>query len=282
MTDRVIRPSSLTTAADCTRRWAAHNLAEMVLSAGYTLQPARMTHVGAAVGSGIHAAALYTLGEKKDHGTLGNASEAEDRAVAEFDARAEYGLDWDETTAGLSVAKQQIARMTGSFRRHLGPVLEPMVVEVRFDADLGGGGRLSGQPDVMTGDPGTTIRDLKTGVRRRMNAMQYGAYAMLIEAHGHDVVAITEDYIPRVKVKAEQPPPLSVVIPVKDAALEAIEAIDDIRRSTDEFERRTKDPQGRPPHTAYRANPASALCSARWCRAWGTSFCTAHKSEEPR
>lgn len=277
MTNRIIRPSSLTTWADCGRRWAAQHLTTEIEGAGYKLQVGRVTHVGAAIGSGVHAAASYTLEEKRRTGELGNDTEAEQRAVAEFEERAEWGLDWDDASDSVNVAKRQVARMTRSYRRHLAPEIEPIIIEQRLNAVVADGWELSGQMDDTTGDPDTIIRDLKTGTRQRANNIQYGAYGLILHAHGYNVRGLIEDFIPRVKIKEEQPRPYSTDIPLQAAAQDAMEAVEDIIRSTNEFERRLAAPSGRPPHAAFRANPGSSLCSPRWCRAWGTDFCAAHR-----
>ncbi len=274
---RTIRPSSLTTWADCGRRWAASVLHAEITQAGYSLRFQAPTHIGAAIGSGVHAGAAWTMEEKRATGSLGADSEAEDRAIAEFEARSEYGVGWDEVTSTLPTAKRQLARMTRSYRRHVAPSIEPLVIETRLEADIGDGWAMSGQNDVLAGDPDDVLRDLKTGSRQRSNAVQYGAYVMLFRAHGWGVRSIIEDYIPRVRLDREQPMPIETSIPLRPAIDDAWEAFDGIKRSTAEFERRLADQNGRAPHAAFPANPASALCGERWCRAWGTDFCHSHK-----
>jgi hypothetical protein len=274
---RRIRPSSLTTAADCPRRWAAHNLTEELVIHGYHLGPSRLTHVGAAVGSGVHAGVEFTLASKRNNGDLGNASEAEDRAVEELRARAEHGLDFDETSNNLPTAQAQVARMTRAYRTHLAPVVNPAIVEARFEADIGDGWMLSGQPDTMTGNPDNLLRDLKTGTQRRVNAVQYGAYAMLLRAAGYTPDGIVEDFLRRAKIKAEQPAPVLTPIDMATAAQDALDVIEGIQRATKKFVDRISDPNGRHPPSAFLANPSSPLCAERWCRAWGTAFCNAAK-----
>lgn len=272
----VIRPSSLTTAVDCSRRWAAHHLGDELAAAGYDLQPGRSIHIGAAVGSAVHAAAGYTMAEKRDHGALGAESEAIDRAEAEFDDRTQYGVTWDQATGDLPTAKKQIARMTRVYRSSLAPELVPLLVEERLTADVGDGWEVSGQLDTLTGDPDFEIDDLKTGAVRRANGVQYATYAMLFRAHGYKITGLNEDFLRRVPIRNEQPPPLRVSIPLDAAIADAWEAIDTIKRETAEFQKRAADPNGRPPPAAFRANPASVLCGPKWCRAWGTQFCQAH------
>lgn len=247
-------------------------------AAGYALREKPELHIGAAVGSGVHAAAAWTLETKRDTGELGSEGEAVDRAITEFEDRANAeGLHFDETTGNIGAARHQIARMTRSYRQHIAPVVEPRLVETRLEADIGGGWRLSGQGDVLAGDPKADVRDIKTGARRRSNGAQYGAYALIFQAHGFNATGVIEDFIPRVRLRDEQPAPTSTQIDVHVAQAEAVAAMQDIQRSVAEFERRLT--AGEPmPEVALRANPASQLCSARFCRAWGTRFCRAHLS----
>lgn len=275
---RVIRPSSLSTYADCPRRYAATHLGGIVQEAGYNLEASLRSHIGAAVGTAVHAGAAYTLEYKLHHGDdLGNAIEAEERADAALKAEVQFAPQWDETTASLSTAQQQVRRMVRSYRKHLAPTLTPLIVEERLEVDVGGGWRLSGQMDgVMAGDPSEQVRDLKTGTRRRANGLQYGAYAVILHSHGHPIRSIVEDYLARVRLDREQPPPQAFPVEVAPAAQEAWETIAAIKSAADEFTNLAADASARPPHLAFRANPASGLCSQRFCKAWGTTFCTIH------
>lgn len=273
--DRVIRPSSLTTETDCARRWAAIHYAPQVMAAGFHLRERALLHVGAAVGSGVHAAAHFTLDAKRRTGELGNAREAEDRAEAEFLHRAEYGLNWDETTDRLPTAQEQMRRMTRAYRRYLAPDLVPIAVEQRLDVDVGDGWVLSGQADALAGDPDADLRDLKTGVRRRPNGVQYASYHVIFTAHGFRPHDIIEDFVQRVRLKNEQPPPVSQVVPLDQGMADAWQAIEDIKAGTATFDARVASGMGAPA-AAFRANPQSQLCSDRWCPAWGTDFCRSH------
>lgn len=274
---RTIRPSSLTTAADCLRRWAAHNLTDELTQEGYDLAPQRPVHVGAAVGSGVHAGVEYSLASKRSTGTLGNTSEAEDRAVHELRERAQEGLDTDDTTPNLGVAQVQVARMTRAYRAWVPDEFDPAIVETRFHVDLRDGWAISGQPDSMTGSPNDILHDLKTGTVKRVNAVQYGAYALLLRQAGHAPQGIVEDFLRRTKVKAEQPLPVATEIPLAEAAQDALDLIVGLKRAVETFTVRVRDQSGRHPPSAFPANPSSPLCAARWCRAYGTSFCSAAK-----
>lgn len=274
-----IRPSSLPTWADCPRRWAARHLTVFIKDAGYKLQPTRPTHCGAAVGSGVHAGAAFTLDAKRLTGELGNATEAEDRAVMELRARASEGVVWDGMTGDIGTAQRQVARMTVAYRRYIAPAITPLMVEERLQADLGDGWTLSGQPDTLAGNPDEVLRDLKTGTTQRANGLQYGAYIVLLRAHHHEPKEIVEDFLPRAAIKKEQPPPISVPSPPMAVAQEAWEVIQEIKDRTDAFVVRQRGNR-LPPHGAFRANPSSMLCGPKWCAAWGTKFCEVHKQEK--
>jgi hypothetical protein len=278
--DRTIRPSSLTTWLDCERRWAARHMGPLVTAMGYDLSPPRPAHVGAAVGSGVHAAAAWSLKRKLETGTddIGSDADAVEAAIVEFDARvSKEGVTWDGTTENRPTAQRQIARMTRAWRRDVAPEVRPLIVEERVEADVGDGWTVSGQLDTLTASPGR-LRDTKTGTRRRANGVQYGTYGMLFDAHGYEVRSIAEDYVARVRVDREQPPVETHLIDLEAARTDAWEAIEAIQATTAEFVRRARDPHGRPAHAAFKANPASDLCSDRWCPAWGTAFCRAHKT----
>jgi hypothetical protein len=274
---RSIRPSSLTTYADCSRRWAARHLADDVAAAGYTLRPGRALHIGAAVGGAVHAAAGYTMSSKRATGDLGNETEAIGRAEAEFEDRAQYGVTWDHTTSDLSTAMKQIARMSKVYRRQVAPELAPLVVEERFEADIGDDWQISGQIDTLAGDPDAIIEDLKTGTVQRANGVQYATYAMLFRAHGYRVTGIYEDFIRRVPIAHSQPPAEQHQVDLEPAIADAWELIEAVKRDTAEFLSRVDDPHGKPPPNAFRANPASMLCGEKFCPAHSTDFCKAHR-----
>ena len=80
MTALVIRASSLPQFPDCGRRWAARNLRDEIEAAGYKLRTLPPS-IGAAIGTGTHAAAAHELTHKMEHGDLGNPDHAEQRGI---------------------------------------------------------------------------------------------------------------------------------------------------------------------------------------------------------
>lgn len=269
----LLRPSSLQTFAGCQRRWAATQIPELVQEFGYTLRKSLPRHVGAAIGTGVHAAVAYTMEQKRDAGDLGAATEAENRAEAALVEGVQEGAVWDDATPSLGTAKAQTSRMVRSYRRHLAPTVSPLLIEERLVADIGGGWQMSGQPDALAAHPENYVRDIKTSRVAGNHALQVGAYAILLQAHGFDLAGAIIDRIPRVRLSAEQPPPESEQIPLRPAVAEAWDTMDALRASVGEFQARAADPSGRDPAGAFRANPSSSLCGEKWCPAHGTSFC---------
>lgn len=269
-----LRPSSFPSFEDCGRRAAVPLFRAMILDAGYELRELGQ-NVGANVGTGVHAGAAYSLKAKMETGELGHDDEAEQRALDAFDERLETeGCIWDATTDGRNTAQKQIVRMTRSYRRKVAPGIEPVAVEERLEADAGDGFVVSGQFDNLAREP-ARLRDIKTGAWRRSYITQYGVYSMICRANGYDVTELGEDFIRRVRIGHAQPDPEYHALDIALCEWEARAVVEDIKRSVTEFERRLRE-GGAPPETAFRANPASMLCSAKWCGAWGTSFCRAH------
>ncbi len=247
---------------------------DLLLSGGYEVRSDMTGHVGGAIGSGVHAAAGYTLTEKRSTGELGNEREAIDRAEAEFLERAQYGVIWDEATDSRPTAQKQLARMTRVYRRDVATEIDPTLIEERLEADIGDGWVLSGQMDSFAGNPDDVIDDLKTGTRQRDNGVQYALYAVLLRGYSFEVRGIRERYIARVPLRKEQPPARTSSVDLNAAIIDAWEIVEDIKRSTELFRERLDNPGHRPPIAAFRANPASQLCSAKWCPAWGTATCS--------
>ena len=280
-----IRPSYLPSWPDCPRRTAARLWRDVIETAGYELRDTGAS-VGAHVGTGVHEGANYTLSTKLESGGLGAESEATDRAVHAFETRLEEdGVTWDQATPNKSTGQKQVERMTKTYRYALAPQVQPVLVEQRLEADLGDGWYISGQADLLAmetpyGQPEhLRLRDLKTGTSQRANGLQYMAYAMLLRAHDYAVKEAVEDFLKRVPLKQPQPDPETHALPAGPLEQEAMEVVDDMKRSLGEFIRRVSDGD-KPPEGAFRGNPQSVLCNPKYCSAHGTSFCRLHRGAE--
>ena len=260
----VIRPSSLPQFADCQRRSAARMFAIQIKEAGYSLREIASS-VGASVGTATHTAVASCMTTKMNTGELGNQTEDEQRGVESLEQQIGYGVSWDPTTPNLSTGQRQVVRMYRSYRGTVAERVQPRAVERRLESRTRRGNVLSGQVDLT--DVG--IRDLKTGVLSRSNVAQYGAYSLLARAAGEDVARIIEDYVQRVDIDKEQPAPVEIVYPVRLAERVAANVIADVETKYESFIS-TGD------NLTFAANPASVLCSDKFCPCRHTTFCEEH------
>ena len=273
----VIRASSLPSYTDCPRRWAAKTLAKEIRSLGFNIANAMPTSIGASVGTATHSGAAFIMTEKLASGELGNQIEAEQKALEDFDNSTKDGVLWDEATPNLNDAQKQVIRMVKVFRCTIAPNVHPLAIERRLECRVGEGFVLSGQSDLQTLEPGR-IRDLKTGRFPRSHYAQLGAYSLLARtAHpSEDTKEVCVDFIQRVALKNPQP---DTVVEFYDQAVAeqaAVSTLSRIRQDVTEFRSRIEN-GGAPPEHAFLANPASMLCSQKWCPAHGSSFCREHK-----
>jgi hypothetical protein len=110
------------------------------------------------------------------------------------------------------------------------------------------------------------IRDVKTGIVSRSNIAQYGGYSLLRRLEGGRPARIVEDFIRRVPLREEQPPPVTIHYDPALAERVAARTIAEIEEQYAEF-LESGDP------LAFPANPNSVFCSPKFCPAHGTSWC---------
>ena len=232
-----------------------------IIDAGYRLREI-YSSVGASVGTATHAAVASCMTEKMNSGNLGNQTEDEQRGLASLEETVGYGVSWDQTTPNLSTGQKQVVRMYRSYRFTLAEVVHPRAVERRLEFKTKAGNVLSGQVDIT--DEG--LRDLKTGVVRRANGAQYGAYSLLARISGETVSRIVEDYVQRVDVQRDQPPPLEVAYDVRLSERVAANTIAEVESRYARF-------MANGDNMVFSANPNSVLCGERFCQAHGTNWC---------
>lgn len=275
-----IRPSSLSTFNDCQRRAIAQSLPDLAEGAGYEVRRQPVAHVGAIVGSGVHAGISHALTQKQQTGRIGSDKDADECAIYEMRRRSEQeGCRWDAITRNPNTAEKQVLRMGAQWRQDLAPQITPVLVEQRLEVEAAPGVILSGQLDALAQEQ-DAIRDTKTGSVQRSHGAQYGAYSMLFRGHGHEVHHLYEDFIQRVDIRKPQPEVETSAIPITVAEQEAYATIQRMVATIEEFRRRLRGESFGPPEMAFAANPNSVLCSEKFCRAWGTNWCKAHKGAE--
>lgn len=262
-----VRASTLAGWPDCERRGATKVLRAEIEAAGYTLRGERR-NIGAIIGTAVHFSAKEVLSEKMN-GRTAPASFAADAAITSLRTATDVTeINFDKETVDANDAERVAKRMALTFRTHVVPMVEPIAVEERLEADAGNGLILSGQSDLVAIEPYRVV-DLKTGKRRGHYKPQLGAYTLLNRSHGRPITKALETFVQRVPFGKPQPDPITVEHNLADAETAAANVIERIGQTVARF-RATKDPW------SFMANPSSMLCSAKFCPAHGTEFCREH------
>lgn len=247
---------------DCGRRQAARMFPVEIREAGFTLRQIPPS-VGASVGTGTHSAVGHLMEHKASHDVLLADSICEEIGITELHKRVQdEGVRWDPTSPNLNTAEKQVRRQFKTYRIHLAPIIRPVQVERRITFKTKRGNELSGQIDLA--DDG--IRDLKTGTTKRSNLAQYGGYAMLRRAEGGRVPHIKEDYVARVRLDKEQPPPEVIDYDPELSQRVAARIVESMEDDYDAF-------NASGDNMVFMANPNTVLCGDKFCPAWGTDWC---------
>jgi len=271
---RVIRCSSLPTWPDCERRFAVTKFRYEVEAAGFKVTN-RPPSIGAPVGSGAHAAVARSWeGLLLTGDAWAPLDEAEAVGIATLHERLEEdGVTWDDTTPNLSDGELAIRKIVRSYRQHARPDRQPELVEkemrviINDDWELVGHCDFAGRDGGAFYDRGTRVLDdLKTGVQIPSPGEQLGAYDLGLEATAEAPQKVSMTYCRRTRRTAEQPPPLVVPFDRGVIRRQARRAINEVVSSMDSF-LESGDP------FAFRANPQSKLCGAKYCPAFHTKFC---------
>lgn len=241
------------------------------------LKPQPPSSIGAKVGTATHTGAAHSMLYKMETGVLANKTETEQVALQDLKEQMQEGALFDDSTKTANEAQNQVVRMVTTFREHLAPEMQPSAVERRLRADVGDGFMLSGQSDLQLVSP-DGIDDLKTGARLSSHYAQIGSYSILVRAQWPDIdiKRLRVDFIQRVPMKRPQPEPVHQDYDKMTAEHAAASTINRIKADVQEFRKRYLDDTAPPAH-AFLANPASMLCSAKFCPAWGTTFCKEHR-----
>jgi hypothetical protein len=279
----IIRASSLSTFTDCQLRAAGHAFPHLFAEHGHDMAP-RRANVGALVGSGVHGGAELALTELLLGGSPSPDDVLEDAGITAFRQRwaedvGDQPVIMDDDTPSRNAAEGQVRRMVRTYRRDIVPRVRPVAVERRLEAEAVPGLVISGQSDLVALDAEkggrTILHDSKTG-RRRMSAWrhapQLGAYTLLLRTRGHAVDGCQVDFIQRVKEQKPQPSVEQQPIGIVEAEKIADAVLKDFGAKALDFQR-----DGDP--SRFLPNPSSLLCSAKYCRLWGSKACPATYQE---
>lgn len=270
-----IRISMLPNVLDCSRRAAANQFPELIEKAGFNLAPKR-TGIYTAVGAGTHAAIKNMLTHKIKTGELNSPEENVEAGVSKYETELKEAesIVYDDITHNQDAGKFQINRFVKFYQRDIAPRLafpegaNPSDHIERYIERQLKGFKISGHIDVITL---YSICDTKSGKTKRAYHSQLGGYANLVVADGGKAPRyLLCHYLPRVHIDKPYPGTKIVNYDVEFSMNEAWYTINQIIRDVNNF----KDSQN---PASFQANPQSTLCSPKYCRAFGTTFCKYHK-----
>lgn len=258
-----IRCSTLSNYNDCPRRAASAQFRDIIEEMGEPLRE-RTAGIAPVFGTANHAGIEYALKYKMKYGKLPPIDDAIGAAHTEFTIQAtDAEIVFDDKTPNHQVAKDQIAITQKVHREYYQNEMNPVAVEVRMSLQLGDGFELTGAPDEI--DHSGTVNDLKTGTRDSNHAGQLGGYLILALKNGHKVNKAQAQWLPRPK-KTDLLKPIDITYPPQMCVSVAKSVINQIKSDVTMF-KETQNPW------SFPANPASTMCSDKFCPAHGTKFC---------
>lgn len=154
--------------------------------------------------------------------------------------------------------------------------LNIVAAEISLEMQYNDNTVLTGHPDVVTDNGGRlAVRDYKSNgsTASKPHPAQIGGYGILLDNEGYPIDLGFIDEFQRLKTKE------AARITTKYDMVEAKKFADaTIERFSNNIDRfiATGDPN------SFNANPASNLCSPKYCPAWGTDFCTVGKQQGER
>lgn len=262
-----ISASATPTAHDCMRRCASKafgarkpkesRFGKLLIEAGFEF-PKRGTNYGQVVGSSIHDVVDKFI-------STGNEEESLQSGIDYLYENCS-NAEGDSTTPTIKMAEHQTVLIGKYVVRNILPTLDIAFHEMELKATLNKNFILTGHIDIGAFDENDqiNIRDWKFGKNANGYGAQIGCYDYLLDANewntsGKHFI----DHIPRTKTTIKHTP---ITINAEKANLLARGTVRNIVNAVNQFEK-----SGNP--EVFIANPSSSLCSAKFCPAFGTSFC---------
>lgn len=274
---RSIRASALPDLSDCARRGAARLFRFEVERAGFELNHGKFNRK-ALLGTATHSMFEKILLDKMD----GKTTQSHDALAAGL---AKIAEEFDKTEDDKDIkttddAEKMLSTMLATVEA-VAQDIDPEVVELQMNMvttiDDPAHNRqdqweITGKVDVIAKGPKRHIIDLKTGgsLQPKNYMPQLGAYALLAGESDMPADRVGIIHIPRRKRDVPEP------VKVNYNLIESIKMAEGVMNRTivsyNEFEA-TGDPN------AFNPNPQSSACSAQYCPAYGTDFCSAGAGE---
>lgn len=279
------RASSLQNYENCPRMFAANWLSVNELSDQFGLlnrAPVKQ-NVGAVVGSASHEGHAYLMNaiiDTGEHGGAARRAQAIDVAHSSLDTLwGAEPVSTDQTTPHYAAARHATTKITRQMHLDTKPDVLPVMVEKGHKANYrykknGEEYRLTVTGTIDSYLLDRTLPDAKTGRNKPAPFVQLGTYAIILEANGFPVDTLQANYWKRVGQKTAQPPVEVIPIPIAHSKKHALAVTKGAHIDVLELLKK-----GTPDH--IQARPNNYLCDPRFCRAYGTTFCTIGEAVNP-
>jgi hypothetical protein len=270
-----IRASALPGFNNCMRREIASQYPEFLEESGFKIPVQNRTGIYAPVGVGIHASINYMLTQK----ILGSEDYTDPQQIGIEEYEKEFQkydeIIFDTGTTNKENGSLQIQRITKVFYKEILPRMEfpenakpEDHLEVKIEKQLENQGyKLTGRLDIITKN---SIIEAKNGKKVNPYQAQLGGYGLLLGSDNFERMFLQN--FPRTTLKKPYPGTTIVPYDKKFCMGEAWETIGRVINCIEDFKKKRQS-------RCFPANPNSYLCSAKYCKAFGTSFCGYHKGE---
>lgn len=266
--ETIIRPSGLADYGDCARRAAASLFEADVKAAGFTLRQLA-PHVGAAAGTASHKAVAQLLKQKRD-GEPPAIADALALGIESFEKETADGVNWDQTTKHKDEALTQIAGIVKMYAARILPNIAPKYIEHRVRTPLGDDYFLQGTMDAY--DHADIIHDLKTGTRDKNHTFQLGAYSLGLKESGETPRGARIDWLKRAKTPSD---PVRDDYKLSTAETAAYAMAQRLKTEHQHFKQTGNE-------WSFAPNMSTVLCSDKYCKAWGTNFCSLWREKKEK
>ena len=237
--------SSLSYYNDCPRRASTKMFSKEIKSQGYELKRFGFRNISANIGTACHSGAKVAFDTH-------DSKQAVDAGISDLQELNE-DVKFDTVSPNMNIAEKQTKRIITSHYINVAKHIEPIYTEHRLEARINDEFILDGKLDAITSD----IHDLKTGKDAKCQA-QLGGYSLLAKAKGISVDKLLVDWLPKTKIDSPQIyEKIQFEIDVCERLAKSV--IKRIQADYKVFE--------------FPCNNNSMLCSAKWCRAYGTDYC---------
>jgi hypothetical protein len=130
-----IRASALPGWNDCPRRQSISMFWKIITAAGFKFER-RENHVGAAIGTGVHAGAAHALREKRDGRALIPIKDVVEIGITAYRKEIAEGVIYDAASPHPNACEKQVENLSRAFLFGVFPDIDALELEAEMLCDL--------------------------------------------------------------------------------------------------------------------------------------------------